>query len=90
MGKDAYLRHASRNEVGLALAIAEVDPELQLAILAKDQPQLEILLGTGQLYCAQCPDKDDEEEDDDTEEKRSPEGGEMNLRDVFRATASVG
>ena len=35
LGQDAQLRYASRDEVGFALAGAEMEPALQVAILAK-------------------------------------------------------
>jgi hypothetical protein len=50
MGQDARLRHGSQSEVGLALANAEIVPALQVAILAKDHPQLETLL-KGSVTC---------------------------------------
>ena len=51
MGRDAQLRHASKSEVELALANAHINPELQTAILAQDQPQLEALLRAGINCC---------------------------------------
>ena len=56
MGRDAQLRDASQNEVELELARAQVEPELRMAILAKDQQKLEALLGGGgNVCCAQFP-----------------------------------
>lgn len=51
MGQDAQLRHASKNEVKLALANAQIDRELQTAVLARDQPRLEALLRGGFNCC---------------------------------------
>jgi hypothetical protein len=51
MGQDAQLRHGSQEEVELALASAEIAPELQAAIVAKDQAQLEGLMGQTPLRC---------------------------------------
>ncbi|MBB6188618.1 hypothetical protein [Rhodanobacter sp. MP7CTX1] len=51
MGQDAQLRHASQNDVRLALAREQIDPELQAAILAKDQQRLETLLGSSNVCC---------------------------------------
>ena len=51
MGQDAQLRHASRSDVELALAGAQIDSELQAAILAKDQQKLEALLGSPNVCC---------------------------------------
>jgi hypothetical protein len=49
MGQDAQLRHGSQDEVKSALTTAEIAPELQSAILAKDQVRLETLLGQAPL-----------------------------------------
>jgi hypothetical protein len=76
MGQDAQLRHGSPDEVELALASAEVAPELQSAILAKDQTQLETLLGQAPVCVMFFPGKEDEEEDDEGEETPPEEPGE--------------
>jgi hypothetical protein len=55
MGQDAQLRHASQNDVEFELVRAQIDPELQAAILAKDQQQLETLLGGGGVCCLLFP-----------------------------------
>jgi hypothetical protein len=55
MGQNAQLRHASHNDVKLELARAQIDPELQAAILAKNQQQLEVLLGKGNVCCMLFP-----------------------------------
>jgi hypothetical protein len=66
MGQDAALRHATQNDVELALTRAQIDPELQAAILGKDQAQIEALLGAStNVCCAIAPGKDDEEEDEE-------------------------
>jgi hypothetical protein len=62
MGRDAQLRHASQSEVKLALARAQIDPELKAAILAKDQQQLEALLGSSNVCCMVSAEVDDEDE----------------------------
>lgn len=51
LGSNAQLRHASPSELGLALADAHLDQPLQAAILAKDQQQLEQLMGVGNVCC---------------------------------------
>ena len=51
MGQDAQLRHASQSDVELALSRVKIDPELHSAILAKDQKQLEMLLGGSSAVC---------------------------------------
>jgi hypothetical protein len=62
MGQDAQLRHASRNEVEIALANAQIDPELRAAIVGKDQERLEALLGGSNVCCMQFYDDSDERE----------------------------
>ena len=75
MGEDAQLRYASPEEVEQALVNAEISPELQAAILARDQIQLETLLGKEPLCAMLFPGKEDEQEDEDTEETPSPDDG---------------
>jgi hypothetical protein len=87
MGQNGQLRHASQNEVEFALSHAQLNPDLQAAILAKDQSQLQILLGQGLLYCMLSP---SEEDDEDAEEGPSRDGDEISLRSVFRVAASAG
>ncbi|HEV2681182.1 MAG TPA: hypothetical protein VGV14_11830 [Rhodanobacter sp.] len=55
IGQDARLRHASQDEMKLALANVQMDSDLQAAILAKDQPQLEALLGASNTCCVVFP-----------------------------------
>ncbi|MDE2154426.1 MAG: hypothetical protein KGJ32_00810 [Xanthomonadaceae bacterium] len=63
VGQDARLRHASQDVVQLALADAQIDPELRVAIHAKDQRRLEALLGKSTLCCAfMAPETEDEGE----------------------------
>ncbi|HUW52536.1 MAG TPA: hypothetical protein VMV99_03835 [Rhodanobacter sp.] len=88
MGQDARLRHASQDEVELALAGAQIDPELRAAILAKDQRKIEELLGRGHLCCLMVPGKEDE--DDDSEESPSRDDEEITLCHAFRAVTSAG
>ena len=90
MGQDARLRHASQDEVELALAGAQIDPELRAAILAKDQRQLEVLLQQGPLCCMLFPAKEDEDEDDESEETPSRDGEEISLYSASRTMASSG
>ena len=79
VGQDAQWRHASLDEVGLALSDAEVDPELRVAILARDGRELQVLLGQTPYCCLinpAEPDEDqegregDEEKGDDTDEEK--------------------
>ena len=71
MGQDAELRHASKNEMELALADAEINPRLQAVILSSDQAQLEaLLLARTNVVCGLFPGKED---DDGEEEEESPD-----------------
>jgi len=72
MGQDPQLRHATRDELERALISAEVAPELRAAILAKDQAQLETLLGRVPVCVAYFPAKEDEEEDGEGESEEIP------------------
>lgn len=55
IGQDARLRHASQDEMKLALTDVQMDADLQAAILAKDQLQLEELLGVSNTCCLVFP-----------------------------------
>jgi hypothetical protein len=55
IGQDARLRHASQDEMKLVLANVQMDSDLRSAILAKDQPQLEALLGASNTCCVVFP-----------------------------------
>lgn len=87
VGQDARLRTALQNDGELALAGWHIDPELQAAILAKDQVKIEALLGLGQLCCFLLPGKEDD--DEDTEESPSRED-EISMRSTSRPAASAG
>ena len=67
MGRDARLSKASQSDVELALDQSGIEPELQKAILAKDQPKLEALLELSPQCGMLFPGKEDEEEDDGEE-----------------------
>ncbi|EIM03928.1 MULTISPECIES: hypothetical protein [Rhodanobacter] len=64
VGQDAQLRHASRDEVGSALSNAEIDPELRVAILARDKEGLQALLGQDPFCCLISPAKPGEEQEE--------------------------
>jgi hypothetical protein len=64
LGQDAQLRYASQDEVGSALAGAEMEPALQAAILAKNGPGLQALLGQDPFCCLINPAKSDEEQEE--------------------------
>jgi hypothetical protein len=86
MGQDAQLRHASQDEVELALTSAEIDPELRVAILARDEPGLQALLGQDPFCCLINPAKPDEEQEEcdgsceDGEEKKNDKDKENDKR----------
>ena len=88
MGQDAQLRHASLSEIELALKGAQIDPELQAAILAKDQAGIEALLGRGHLCCFLLPGKEDE--DEDTEEAPSRDDEEISAHSMFQPAVAIG
>jgi hypothetical protein len=64
-GRDAELRHASDEDVETALKQAGIEPALRLAIVGKDQIELERLLGADTNVCCLINKPDDEEEEDD-------------------------
>ena len=70
-GADADLRHASDEAVNEALRAAGIDPAVRLAIVGKDQGELERLLGADTNVCCMinAPDEEEEEEEDDGEEE---------------------
>ncbi|THD10021.1 hypothetical protein [Rhodanobacter lindaniclasticus] len=55
IGQDARLRHASSDDMDQVLTRAEIDPEVQAAILAKDQSRLEDLLAASNVCLALIP-----------------------------------
>jgi hypothetical protein len=65
MGKDAQLRHASQDELVLALEEAQIEASLGAAIIAKSTSELYALLHQGPLFCVQsAPGKEEEEEEE--------------------------
>lgn len=64
MGQDAHWRHASQDEVGLALSSVEIEPELRVAILARDEQGLQALLGQDPFCCLINPAKPEEEQEE--------------------------
>ena len=67
-GQDADMRYASEDVIAEALGNAGIEPQLQSAILNKDQGPLEALLGADTNVCCMVHTPDDEEEDDEEEE----------------------
>jgi hypothetical protein len=85
VGQDAVLRHATKEELELALNQAQIDPALQTAILGKDQQRLEALVCGGHTVCvAVFPGK---EEDDETEEEPSKDDDEVRAQSAERCAA---
>ncbi len=83
MGQDAALRHATHNEMELALARTTIDPELQAAILNSDQARLEAVLGarTNVVCGLVTPD------DDDDKKLPVPDDDEITIQHVLRNVA---
>ncbi|MFC5741278.1 hypothetical protein [Dyella tabacisoli] len=93
MGKDAQLRHASHDEVELALTQAQIDTPLCSAILARDASELQALLRQVPFYSIQMPIEEEEEdegehEDEDTEEAPPYEGSRETSRHAVSLTHS--
>jgi hypothetical protein len=53
MGKDAQLRHASRDQLAFALEGTQIEAPMRSAIVAGDASQLQVLMGQGPLYAVQ-------------------------------------
>ena len=88
VGQNAALRHATKDELELALNKAQIDPELQAAIFNRDQAQLEALLGARtNVVCAIMPGKED---DDEGEEAPSKDDDEITAQALLRTAAAVG
>jgi hypothetical protein len=71
-GQDADMRYASEDVIAEALGNAGIEPQLQSAILNKDQSALEALLGADTNVCCMIhtPDDDEEEEDEEHEDDK--------------------
>jgi hypothetical protein len=85
IGQDAQLRHASTGEIEHALNNAQIDQQLQAAILDRNQQQLEILLGarTNVVCGLGSPAPDDDKED-------SPAQDDDEISSTARCVASAG
>ena len=86
-GADADLRHASDEAVNEALRAAGVDPAVRLAIVGKDQGELERLLGADTNVCWMVYAPVDVEEDDEEEEEDEKEKGLLSLERVAERVA---
>jgi hypothetical protein len=92
LGQDAELRYAGGEVVEEALCAAGIEPDLRVAILAKDQRALEALLGADTNVCSlihkedeeeeEEEEEDDEEEDDEEEEESDDEVDMVSRRHV--------
>ena len=51
VGQDAQWRYAAPEALGVALTAAQIDPELRMAILARDEQRLQALLGQDPFCC---------------------------------------
>jgi hypothetical protein len=77
MGSDAQWRHASQEELEVALAEADIAAPESSAILAKDATELQALLRQVPLFAIMIPPDEEEGEEDDEEEgdeKHQPSG----------------
>jgi hypothetical protein len=87
MGRDAQLRHASRDDLQNALLAGSVSAELSVLLLAGNQSAIESLLGQMPLCCAMFPVKEDEEE---SEESPAKDDDEISSRISSRLLMCVG
>lgn len=80
LGRDADLRHATRDE--LKWAMPDLDVESQRLLQVEDRPQVEALLGVkASICCGLVPGREDEEE----EEEPGKEDEEIRSRTHARA-----
>jgi hypothetical protein len=89
IGQDPQWRHASPDQVEQALAGAKIAPELQMAILARDQVQLEKLLGQTPFCAPLFPGQEEEEDGEEDEESPAKEPDEI-LWQSLQSGISVG
>lgn len=87
MGQDAQWGVASQDALQLALAAAEITPELQAAIVAGDQNKLQALLGITPPSATFFPGQDDEKEDEDRTQK--PPGKEDDKPEQLTSSAQL-
>jgi hypothetical protein len=79
MGSDAQWRHASQEELEVAMAETDITTAERSAILAKDASELHALLRQAPLFAVFIPPDEEEEGEEDEEEqegdeKHQPEG----------------
>lgn len=75
IGRDALWSNASRAKLEHALAVSDLDPKLQAAILATDRGALDTLLGVVPLCVMLIPAEEPEKENEDEEPEEDPGTG---------------
>ena len=64
VGQDAEWRHADSEALAVALTGVQIGPELRMAILARDERELQALLGQDPFCCLINPAKPDEDQEE--------------------------
>ena len=83
VGQDARLRHASKDELDLALTGMQIAPEVQSAILGRDQVLLNTLLNAKSIICCgMAPGKEDDDEGEESPSKEDEIAAQSALRCV--------
>lgn len=74
IGQDAQLRHGAQDDLERALAAAELAPDLNAAILSRDQSGLEALMQHAPICGYLLPGREGEEDGDEGEgdEREAP------------------
>lgn len=88
MGQDAQWSFASQDELQLALAAAEITPEVQAAMVASDQQGLQKLLGIAPLYAMLSPGENEEHDHKDHDEELPGHGDEDSASLISNAAQS--
>ncbi len=91
IGRDPQLRHAGDDVVDEALETAGIDAAVRIAIVSKDQRELERLLGVDTNVCCLVHSPDDEEEEEEEEESdEEHEDEKSQLESVVASRRPVG
>lgn len=64
VGQDAQWRYAEPRALKAAMTGVQIDPELRVAILARDEKGLQELLGQDPFCCLISPGKSDEDQEE--------------------------
>jgi hypothetical protein len=75
VGQDAQWHHADTEALAGALTGAQIDPELRVAILARDGQGLQALLGQAPFCCYINPGKEDEGDGDKDDKGKDDKDG---------------